>query len=423
MVSLGEIAEFRNGVNFVASQRGSGIPVLNVKDFQDRSQPDYTELEQLIPSAVRPESLLHAGDILFVRSNGNKQLIGRSMYVGVEPPCPTTHSAFTIRMRIISPDVEPRYCAYFIRSGIVRQTLSAQGSGTNISNLNQDILSRLQVWLPPRHVQHQIIRLLSAYDDLIDTNLRRVKILREMTQNLFEEWTSEVATDENLANSVPVSEIVTGSLGGDWGEEQPDDDHTEEVRVIRGTDIPDLLTGNFARCPTRYISSQSYRRRMLVPGDIIVENSINAKSRPAGTPLLVTAHVLNALGDRVIAASFCRVFKAKSLLHSIFLLTEMEQLHTSKKIERYQVVAANGIANFQSTRFVSEHAIHVPKDRVRLRNLAHLLIDLHSPVFAVTNSKLRNARDILLPKLISGEIDLSSTKHGADFALDQVAAE
>lgn len=65
MVPLGEIAEFRNGVNFVASQRGDGIPVLNVKDFQDRSQPDYTELEQLTPSAVKPESFVHAGDILF----------------------------------------------------------------------------------------------------------------------------------------------------------------------------------------------------------------------------------------------------------------------------------------------------------------------------------------------------------------------
>lgn len=121
IVQLGKVAEFRNGVNFVASQRGQGIPVLNVKDFQERFQPDYAELEELIPAVVRPESLLHAGDILFVRSNGNKELIGRSMLIGVEPPQPTTHSAFTIRVRLTCSDIEPRYCAYYMRGSVVRQ--------------------------------------------------------------------------------------------------------------------------------------------------------------------------------------------------------------------------------------------------------------------------------------------------------------
>jgi type I restriction enzyme S subunit len=180
-VPLGHVAEFRNGVNFVAGQRGVGIPVLNVKDFQDRFQPDYADLEELIPTAVRRESLLHAGDILFVRSNGNKELIGRSMYLSTEPPCPTTHSAFTIRMRLTSPKVEPQYCAYFIRGKIVRGILSAQGSGTNISNLNQDILSRLEIWLPPLDIQRWIVGILSSYDNLIDVNARRIIILEEMT--------------------------------------------------------------------------------------------------------------------------------------------------------------------------------------------------------------------------------------------------
>jgi type I restriction enzyme S subunit len=271
MIPLGQIAEFRNGVNFVASQRGPGIPVLNVKDFQDRSQPDYTELEQLIPSAVRPESFLQTGDILFVRSNGNKELMGRSMYLGVNPPCPTTHSAFTIRMRLTGCDVEPRYCAYFVRSGIVRQRLSAQGSGTNISNLNQNILSHVEIWLPSLDVQCRIVSILSAYDDLIEVNTRRIGILEEMARRLFDEWFIKFRFPGHETAVVNKDQI--GLLPEQWRRSS-----LNNVSELAGSSINPSATPD--RVFTHYSipSFDQGRLPVIEKGNLILSNKLNFTS-------------------------------------------------------------------------------------------------------------------------------------------------
>ena len=145
---LGELAEFRNGVNYNKSSFGRGVKVVGVKDFQDYTKPKYSELEQINPKGVVTErNILHDGDIVFVRSNGNRELIGRSLFIE-KPPEEVTHSAFTIRLRFTSQDVYPKFYAYCFRTPLIRMGLTAYGGGTNISNLNQDILGGLEVPLP-----------------------------------------------------------------------------------------------------------------------------------------------------------------------------------------------------------------------------------------------------------------------------------
>ena len=187
-VKLGEIAEFRNGVNYNKESFGSGVKVVGVKDFQDYSKPKYDTLEQINPEGVvTSKSILHDGDIIFVRSNGNRELIGRSLFID-HPTEEVTHSAFTIRVRFTSPEIYPKFYSYFFRTSAIRKGLTAYGGGTNISNLNQDILSGLEIPIPDLPTQRKIAGILSAYDDLIENNLRRIKILEEMAQSLYREW-------------------------------------------------------------------------------------------------------------------------------------------------------------------------------------------------------------------------------------------
>jgi type I restriction enzyme, S subunit len=187
-VRLGDVAEFRNGVNYSKTNFGTGVKVIGVSDFQDNVKASFDDLEEINPAGVvREGHYLKDGDILFVRSNGNRDLIGRSMFVE-NPPEEVTHSAFSIRLRFVRKDCLPRFYAYLLRSSLFRQSLSLHGGGTNISNLNQDILGRLHVPLPPTPVQHQIASILAAYDDLIEINARRVKILEEIAQMIYREW-------------------------------------------------------------------------------------------------------------------------------------------------------------------------------------------------------------------------------------------
>jgi len=185
---LGDLAEFRNGVNYNKNSFGVGIKVVGVSDFQDYTKPRYGELEQINPEGIVTErNILRDGDIVFVRSNGNRELIGRSLFIE-QPPEEVTHSAFSIRLRFTSRDVHPKFYAYCFRTPLIRQGLTAQGGGTNISNLNQDILNALEVPFPPLPVQRRIAGILSAYDELMENSQRRIRLLEAMARALYREW-------------------------------------------------------------------------------------------------------------------------------------------------------------------------------------------------------------------------------------------
>lgn len=315
------------------------------------------------------------------------------------------------------------FLRYLIGSPAFTDHVLSITTGVNVPHISARDIKSFRFELPTIDIQRRIADILIAYDDLIEVNIRRIAILNEMARRIFDAWMQEAEADHTASVPLPISELVTDSLGGDWGEECPQDDKIEAVRVIRGTDIPDLLGGNFVRCPTRYISTKSYSKRALTAGDLVVENSINAKSRAAGTTFLVTKQIIDALGGRTIAASFCRVFKTKNARDAAFLLSDMMRMHRSKDIERFQVVAANGIANFQSKRFLVEHIVRFPRDQVRRENLGSLLSDLNSSTLAASIDKLRASRSLLLSKLISGEIDLQRETHRIGAARVRAAAE
>ena len=141
-IKLGEIASFRNGVNFDSSSFGKGLKVINVADFKNRMYPNYRMLGEL-KSTDRwsHECYLEENDIVFVRSNGNKSLIGRSLLVRNLPKdIKVTFSAFCIRLRFDKDKaIIPEFFLYLFKSPSFRMLLSQYGNGTNISNLNQNI--------------------------------------------------------------------------------------------------------------------------------------------------------------------------------------------------------------------------------------------------------------------------------------------
>ncbi len=185
---LGSIAEFKNGLNYSHENWGRGVKVIGVADFQDYLYPRYETLGEIDPrGVVRDQDYLEDGDILFVRSNGNPALIGRSLVIK-EPPERVSHSGFTIRLRFTSDQVFLPFYVYLFRSSLIRSTLSVFGGGTNISNLNQEILRRLSVPVPSLPTQRKIATVLGAYDDLIEANRRRIVLLEKMAEELYREW-------------------------------------------------------------------------------------------------------------------------------------------------------------------------------------------------------------------------------------------
>ena len=170
VVPLGEIAEFRNGLNFTRSDTGEPLRIVGVGDFQSNWLVPTDSLSSVVlETPVGEDHLLQPGDILFVRSNGNAELVGRSMMVP-EGIGRASFSGFTIRARFDHARAHSRYLAYFFKTPAFADRMKSVGQGANIRNLSQGILSELSVPLPNLDVQFAIATDIEAEQAIVDGN-------------------------------------------------------------------------------------------------------------------------------------------------------------------------------------------------------------------------------------------------------------
>lgn len=186
---LGELAKFSNGINFdKEAYFGNGIRLITVSDFGNNFSPAYESLIEVSNEVVKEKDLISKNDILFVRSNGNKELVGRCMLIdNVDKP--TTYSGFCIKCHFDNEELtNPKYFTYYFKNQYFRKCISNASGGTNIQNLNQEILSKHKVQLPPLHTQQKIASILSAYDNLIQNYKKQIEALQTAASELYKEW-------------------------------------------------------------------------------------------------------------------------------------------------------------------------------------------------------------------------------------------
>ena len=157
------IGKCKNGMNFHYDEEGVAINCLGVGDFKDNSIIfDTGSLPEITLNEMPSDDyLLKDDDIVFVRSNGNKALVGRS--VAVYPgETPTTFSGFCIRYRIVEPVITVPYLLRVLKSESVRKKMA--GRGANIQNLNQQILGTVAAPIPPMLLQEQFSNFMAQTD-------------------------------------------------------------------------------------------------------------------------------------------------------------------------------------------------------------------------------------------------------------------
>ena len=160
-----ESGNCKNGMNFSATETGIELRYLGVGDFKDLSKIEDTNNLGKVSLNKMPSSeyLLQDGDIVFVRSNGNKALVGRCLAVypnGVA----TTYSGFCIRYRKTDENLEIPYLLQVLKTDSMRKNMA--GRGANIQNLNQQILGALMIPVPPLELQKQFTDFIEQVDKL-----------------------------------------------------------------------------------------------------------------------------------------------------------------------------------------------------------------------------------------------------------------
>ena len=180
--SLSAYGSFKNGLNFGKDESGVNIRYVGVGDFKSKAAlKDFGKLAFVELNRLPAEDyFLHDGDLLFVRSNGNRELVGRCMavYPGMEK---VTYSGFCIRYRIADVSLRSTYVAHLFRSVPFRRLIFQGGQGANIQNINQQILSDLPIPIPDVGLQRQFATIVEK----IEAQKHTMQRAAEMSNTFF----------------------------------------------------------------------------------------------------------------------------------------------------------------------------------------------------------------------------------------------
>lgn len=178
MIKLGDIADFKNGLNYRSGENKFSYHILSVASFQDHgvirnpSNLPKVDLDHPLEDGFQ----LADRDLVFVRSNGNPDLVGRCVMV-FPGNVPTTFSGFTIRARIVKNKIiASEWVHICLKAGLLKKSLKREGAGTNITNLNQQILSSVVIPIPPIEEQMAIAAILSTWDEAIEKTEKLIKL-------------------------------------------------------------------------------------------------------------------------------------------------------------------------------------------------------------------------------------------------------
>jgi type I restriction enzyme S subunit len=165
--SLSKFGSLKNGLNYTKSESGVDVRCLGVGDFKELSKLTNMNSLQVLNLTSEPnnEYFLKDGDLVFVRSNGNRELVGRCLLVFPKSE-KVTFSGFCIRYRIERNGLNPIFISHLFRVPIFRASMLQGGKGANIQNISQQTLEKLKIIVPPIELQTQFAQIVEKTEAL-----------------------------------------------------------------------------------------------------------------------------------------------------------------------------------------------------------------------------------------------------------------
>lgn len=409
---LGDIGSFKNGVNFSKDKKcevadKGTLGLINVKDiFNSGRYINFHELDRV--SLANQKGIekysVEKGDIFFVRSSVKRDGIG---LVSMSPITTkeAVHCGFVIRYRLTSKSVDPLYLTYTLLSPTSRQFLVNFSGGAAITNISQTTLSQMPVQLPPLPTQRKIAAILSAYDDLLENNTKRIKILEEMAQTIYNEWFVKFRFPGHEGVRMVDSEL--GMIPEGWG-----------VKCLK--DFGDVVTGktpstkdedNFGEY-IPFIKTPDMHGNVfcIQTKEKLSEKGVQTQKNKTIPPNSLCVSCIGTAGVVSITSRFSQTNQQiNSLIPNKDTSREYLYFGLSGLKETINQYGANGatMVNLNKNKFENLKLIMPTVDVLRMYH------QVTSPCFNLIstlqtkNLNIISTRDLLLPRLISGEVDIS----------------
>ena len=428
-VSLGDLVKVKHGFAFKgAFFKGEGDQlVLTPGNFSIGGGLQLRDGKERFYSGPYPDEYrLGSGDLLVAMTD----LTQDSPILGSPLLTPRDgvflHNQRLGKIEILdSSRLDKNFLYYLFVSDVVRSQLRGSATGSTVRHTAPDRIFAARIQLPPLDVQKKIAAVLSAYDDLIENNTCRIKLLEEMVQRIYREWFVDFRYPGHEA--VPLVDSVLGPIPRGWTVKSLGElaviekglSYKGEFLTHEGLPMANLkcfdVSGGFRRDGTKPYSGPFKERHSIGPGSLIMANTdLTQNGKVIGSPAIVPrrgfsnggliTHHLFAIRPRDFAPSISYLYYAldetrfRDFARGRASGTTVLGLRTSD-CERYRVI-------------VSE-----VKVGERFSAMAHDTL-LQAEVLQDSNDSLRTTRDFLLPRLISGGIDVTNL----DIAMPEVAA-
>jgi len=185
---LGDLYEVSNGLSKSGDCFGSGFPFLNYSTvFNNYFIPD--EIVELVQSTDKEQKnySIKAGDVFITRTSETTEELGMSCVALKDYPN-ATFNGFCKRLRPITDKTYPLFMGYYFRTPQFRANFLKIASLITRASLRNEDLLKFKVDLPSVEKQREIADMLYRYDTLINNNNKRVQLLESMAENLYKEW-------------------------------------------------------------------------------------------------------------------------------------------------------------------------------------------------------------------------------------------
>lgn len=400
-VKLGKIYEVHNGLSKGGKFFGSGFPFLSFSTvFNNWFIPET--IKDLVQSTEQEQEIFSVkkDDVFITRTSETADELGMSCVALKDYPN-ATYNGFCKRLRPIESDYKflSKYIGYYLRTPLFRSKfLGLSGAMTTRASLKNDDLLTMEISLPPLSTQQKIASILSAYDDLIENNRKQIKLLEEAAQRLYKEWFVDLRFPgyENVAivDGVPdgwsyerIDSFVKLQNGFAFKSDSFDNNGNYKIITIKNVQDGSFDSNNVNKI--NKIPSKMPQWCKLEIGDIVLSLTGNV-----GRVCLVTSN--NCLLNQ-------RVAKLKSK-YPAFTYT----LFRSKDMFVMMNNLANGAAqqNLSPIRTGEQKILKATEEIINKFNaIANCYVDkivmLHKQI-----EILQQARDKLLPRLMSGEMEV-----------------
>lgn len=293
-----------------------------------------------------------------------------------------------------------------------KDNIENMGSGTTFKEVSGTTMKNIEVLVPEsKQEQQKIASILSSIDDKVELNNSINNNLEQQAQAIFKSWFVDFepfgGTMPNNWRNGTFSEVIEHTINGDWGKDTLTGSNTQKVYCIRGADIPEVRIGNKGKMPYRYILPKNYQSKKLTSGDLVVEISGGSPTQSTGRIAAITEFLLNRYDEGMICTNFCKAIKPKEN-YNMFIYYYWLYLYQKNVFFSYEN-GTTGIKNLDLNGFIETEPIIIP-DMDTVHKFSEMCNNFEKVIFSngYENEQLATLRDTLLPKLMSGEIDVSN---------------